>query len=262
MQAHHSLPFLNMIATDLGVQIEDIANFQLNLVDAQKADIIGLHKEFLVGGRLDNLVDSLIGTDAIADADNLDNAEVAILMNFDNEEIGSQSAQGADSNFVAEVTERIYSLVKPAHTREDFFRTIRHSLLVSVDVAHAIHPNYAGHHQPSHAPKMQGGVVIKTNVNQRYMTDPVGTSILRALADQVKVPIQDFIVKNDSPCGSTIGPMMASKQGMKTIDIGPPILSMHSIREQVGVLDVLYTRKLMFAFFNNYTSVQNDLLDE
>jgi aspartyl aminopeptidase len=146
LEGRHSLPFLNMIAEDLGVQIEDLMDFQLNFVDQQAAQFIGLHKEFLVGGRLDNLVSSLPAVDSIAAMTNLENAEVTLLMNFDHEEIGSLSAQGADSNLAAEVTERIYSLLKPAYTREDYWRAIHRSLLLSCDVAHALHPNYASHH--------------------------------------------------------------------------------------------------------------------
>jgi aspartyl aminopeptidase len=207
-------------------------------------------------------VSSLTGIDGLVDVTNLDNSEVSVLLLFDHEEIGSTSAQGANSNIVVEVTERIFSVLKPTHTREDYYRSIRRSLLLSCDVAHAVHPNYVQFHQPNHAPQMQKGVVIKTNANQRYMTDSVGTSIIRELARKSGVPIQDFIVKNDSPCGSTIGPMMASKSGMKTIDIGPPLLSMHSIREQVGVMDILYIKQLFHAFFNNYSDVENTLLDE
>lgn len=134
--------------------------------------------------------------------------------------------------------------------------------MLSADVAHAVHPNYQEKHQPQHFPHMQKGIVIKTNANQRYMTDGVGSVILRELAKTANVPMQDFIVKNDSPCGSTIGPMMASKIGMKTIDVGTPLLSMHSIREQVGVVDVLYMKNLFREFFANYSSVDHTLLDE
>lgn len=262
LEGKHSLIFLQMIATDLGVQVEDLVDFQLNFVDVQDADFIGLHKEFLVGGRLDNLISSLPGADGLVDVTNLDNNECSVLLLFDNEEIGSQSAQGADSNMVCEVTERIFSLIKPSYTKDDYFRSIRKSLLLSCDVAHAIHPNYASYHQAQHAPQLQKGVVLKINANQRYMTDCVGASILRQLAKRRNVPTQDFIVKNDSPCGSTIGPMMAAKCGMKTIDIGPPLLSMHSVREQAGVLDVLYMKKIFHAFFNDFSEVQHTLLDE
>lgn len=109
---------------------------------------------------------------------------------------------------------------------------------------------------------MQEGIVLKVNANQRYMTDSVGSSVLKCLASQANVPIQEFIVRNDSLCGSTIGPMMAAKAGIKTIDIGAPQLSMHSIRETCGVIDLLYYRKLFAVFFNEYSTLSNGLLGE
>ena len=129
-------------------------------------------------------------------------------------------------------------------------------------MAHGVHPNYSEKHHPIHSPKLHHGIVLKTNANQRYMTDTVGASIIRAVAERVGVPLQDFIVKNDSPCGSTIGPMMAAKAGIKTIDIGAPMLGMHSIRETCGVIDLLYYRKLFLSFFDNYSAIPTELLSE
>ena len=137
--------------------------------------------------------------------------------------------------------------------------------MLSADMAHGMHPNYSEKHHPQHAPRIHEGIVIKTNANQRYMTDSVGASIVRQLAKMSKpeeVPIQDFIVKNDSACGSTIGPMMAAKAGLKTVDIGAPMFGMHSIRETCGVVDLHHYKRLFDSFFTNYSSVQNDLMDE
>ena len=132
-------------------------------------------------------------------------------------------------------------------------------------MAHALHPNYQEKHQPQHAPKVHGGIVLKTNANQRYMTDIVGASVIRAIAAQAEpapVPMQDFMVKNDSACGSTIGPMMAAKAGIKTVDIGGPMLGMHSIRETCGVIDLLYYRRLFNAFFRHYSKLPGTLFTE
>jgi len=144
----------------------------------------------------------------------------------------------------AETTLRIFESLSPHLKMSDYYRAIRHSFLISADMAHGVHPNYSEKHQPLHAPKIHQGIVLKTNANQRYMTDTVSATILRAVADKVGVPMQDFIVKNDSPCGSTIGPMMAAKAGIKTVDIGAPMLGMHSIRETCGVIDLVYYRRL------------------
>jgi aspartyl aminopeptidase len=132
-------------------------------------------------------------------------------------------------------------------------------------MAHGHHPNYQEKHQPQHAPRVQQGIVLKTNANQRYMTDIVGASVIRKIAAQASpapVPMQDFMVKNDSVCGSTIGPMMAAKAGIKTVDIGGPMLGMHSIRETCGVIDLLYYKRLFNSFFLNYTTIPGSLFTE
>jgi aspartyl aminopeptidase len=132
-------------------------------------------------------------------------------------------------------------------------------------MAHALHPNYQDKHQAQHAPKVHGGIVLKTNANQRYMTDVVGASVIRAIAQQATpapVPIQDFMVRNDSACGSTIGPMMAAKAGIKTVDIGAPMLGMHSIRETCGVIDLVLYRRLFEAFFAHYAKLPETLFTE
>ena len=187
-----------------------------------------------------------------------------MIMLFDHEEVGSTSAQGANSNMVVEACERIMWNVKPDSQKEDYYRAIRKSFLISADMAHAIHPNYPEKHQPHHHPKIHEGVVIKINANQRYVTDSVSAAILRVLASESTppVPIQDFIVKQDGLCGSTIGPMIASKAGIKTIDIGAPQLSMHSIRETCGVVDLLYYKFLFACFLHDYAKLSHDLLND
>jgi len=131
-----------------------------------------------------------------------------MIILFDHEEIGSRSAQGADSNIAKEITTRISEQLG-GKTQEDHFRAIRNSLVVSADMAHAVHPNFIGKHHPQHHPRMHEGIVIKINANQRYATDSVSQAILKSLAARCNVPIQEFIVRNDSLCGSTIGPMIA-----------------------------------------------------
>ena len=185
-----------------------------------------------------------------------------MIMLFDHEEIGSTSAQGADSNMVVEATERIAFAAKSDATREDYYRSLKKSFFVSADMAHAVHPNYSEKHQPQHHPKMHDGIVLKFNANQRYTTDAISASILRVLAANANppVPIQDFIIKQDGLCGSTIGPMISSKAGIRTIDIGAPQLSMHSIRETCGVVDLLYYKHLFSCFLNDYSKLSEELL--
>ena len=144
----------------------------------------------------------------------------------------------------------------------DYYRAIRQSFLISADMAHGVHPNYSDKHQPQHAPRIHEGIVLKTNSNQRYATDTVSSTLLRVIAERSGVPLQDFIIKNDGACGSTIGPLMAAKAGIKTVDIGAPMLGMHSIRETCGVIDLVHYKNLFVGFFNHYGSIQSTLLSE
>ena len=127
-------------------------------------------------------------------------------------------------------------------------------------MAHAVHPNYSSKHQSNHAVEINKGVVVKVNYNQRYATDLVSSSLLKAVAKKANVPISEFVVKNDMACGSTIGPITASKTGIKTIDIGAPMWGMHSIRETCGVVDGVYYRDLFRAFYAHFESIEHDLL--
>lgn len=268
LEEKHLSTLTNLIATDLGVERQRIIDFELNLADAQPPGLFGLHQEFVSSPRLDNLGSSLVAVDSIihhskVDAKHRDNAEVEMILLFDHEEIGSKSAQGADSSLAKEVTERIYHCFTPAETKLDhqgYCQTIHRSFLISADMAHAVHPNYASKHQSQHMPLIHGGMVIKINANQRYATDVVSSSALKEIAKRADVPLQEFIVRNDSLCGSTIGPLMAAQAGIKTIDIGAPQLAMHSIRETCGVVDLLYSRKLFNQFFLDGASIIEPLL--
>jgi aspartyl aminopeptidase len=257
---------LKRIGGDLGIDPKSIVDFELNVIDTQPPAVIGLHKEFLSSPRLDNLASSLVAVDAILDAPVGDNGEVNMIFLFDHEEVGSQSAQGADSNLAVEATTRIFeSLSSKKFSQSDYYCAIRQSFLISADMAHALHPNYQEKHQASHAPRVHKGIVLKTNANQRYMTDVIGATVIRAIAEKADggpVPIQDFMVKNDSACGSTIGPMMAAKAGMKTADIGAPMLGMHSIRETCGVIDLVHYLSLFVSFFKNYSRLPGELFTE
>lgn len=181
----HYRALLTRIGGDLGIDAHSIVDFELNVVDSQPAQLVGLYKEFVSSPRLDNLGSSLVALDAILDASSTpDSAEVSMIMLFDHEEVGSQSAQGADSNMAVEATTRIYEALasqQPAK-KGDYFRAIRQSFLVSADMAHGLHPNYQEKHQAQHAPRIHQGIALKTNANQRYMTDIVGATIISAVA--------------------------------------------------------------------------------
>ncbi len=132
-------------------------------------------------------------------------------------------------------------------------------MIMSVDMAHAVHPNYAAKHEKMHSPMMNSGLVIKTNSNQRYATSGTTAFIVRELARQAALPIQEFAVKNDCACGSTIGPTLSTNTGIRAIDVGMPMLAMHSIREMMGCKDLTYAHQLFRAFLQNFRSIDAQL---
>ena len=134
------------------------------------------------------------------------------------------------------------------------------SILISADMAHAVHPNYSEKHEDLHRPKMNCGVVIKQNANQRYATTSITMHVLRQCAIKCNVPLQEFVVRNDSPCGSTIGPMLSAKLGLRTIDVGNPQLAMHSIRETCGTKDIKYAIDLFKAFYESFGTINSQIV--
>ena len=130
---------------------------------------------------------------------------------------------------------------------------------MSVDMAHAVHPNYASKHDKSHSPAMNSGIVIKSNANQRYATSGISGFIARELGRRGKVPIQEFAVRNDCPCGSTIGPILSTQLGIRAVDLGMPQLSMHSIREMMGCADLTHAYNLFTTFYKDFRSIDDNL---
>jgi len=171
---------------------------------------------------------------------------------FNHEEIGSVSTTGAESSLIPSLLERLSP--SPALLAQ----SIAKSLLVSSDVGHAIHPNYASKHEENHRPRMNGGIVIKTNAKQRYASDAIGSFIVKKLLEKKGGKVQEFEVRNDMSCGSTVGPML-SKLGLRTVDIGCAILSMHSIRETAGSHDVQHSIDFFTSFFEEFASLDAEL---
>jgi len=240
LKERHEPALLEAIAKELGVNVSQMVDMELNLYDVQPAALGGLASEFLYSARLDNLATVFCSIEALADhsADLSNDKDVCLVALFDHEEIGSQSAHGAGSPVMAEAVRRISSaLAGDSYNPDVYASCVRNSFVLSCDQAHAVHPNYASKHEASHAPKLNGGVVIKTNSNQRYTTNGVTGFIIRELGRNANVPIQEFVVRNDCPCGSTIGPIISANTGIRTVDIGMPQLSMHSCREVMGIAD-------------------------
>lgn len=249
-EKHHSL-LLQLLATEAGCEPGDICDFELQAYDTQPSIIGGAMKEFVFSGRLDNLCMSFCSLKALIDGTSSENSlqeetGVRMVALFDHEEVGSNSAQGAESPVMLDSLSRITSTFHP--DSKLITKAIQRSLLVSADMAHALHPNYMDKHEDNHRPKMHSGLVIKHNANQRYATNAVTSFIFREIASKHSLPIQDFVVRNDVPCGSTIGPILASGVGIRTVDVGAPQLSMHSIREVCGVDDVQHSYQHFKAF--------------
>ncbi len=214
----------------LDVNPEQIVSSTLELVDVQPPALVGLDKEFYSAARIDNLAGSHASLNALLEANTEPEVSQLIVL-FDAEEVGSSTLAGAVSNFLSAVMERI------AGTRENLLRALANSIQLSNDGAHAVHPNYPNLHEPRHMPQLNGGPVIKINANERYATTGVTRAYFKEMAARAGVPVQEFVVRTDMPCGSTIGPIVSTALGLRTVDIGIPMLSMHSIRETGGVKD-------------------------
>ncbi|KAM1339900.1 hypothetical protein ACFX15_038095 [Malus domestica] len=258
---HHSL-LLQLLADQLGCEPERISDFELQACDTQPSIVAGAAKEFVFSGRLDNLCMSFCSLKALIDATSSDSnledeSGVRMVALFDHEEVGSNSAQGAGSPAMLNTLSRItHSFTTDSKLLE---KAIQRSFLVSADMAHALHPNYMDKHEQNHQPKLHGGLVIKHNANQRYATNAVTALIFREIARNHSLPVQDFVVRNDMACGSTIGPILASGVGIRTVDVGAPQLSMHSIREMCAVDDVKHSYEHFKAFFQEFTRLDSKI---
>lgn len=215
-----------------GARPEEVLGFDLCLYDTQRAAFAGSQNEFLHASRLDNLASCHAALCALLSAAP-GAAATRVIAIYDHEEVGSQSASGARSSFLLDLLGRL-----TAGDRNALPRALSRSLLVSADMAHAVHPNYVDKHDKQHRPLLGAGPVIKVNVNQSYASDGPGVAEWNRACRALEVVPQYFSSRNDSPCGSTIGPISAARLGLRTIDVGNPMLSMHSCREMAAVADV------------------------
>jgi aspartyl aminopeptidase len=233
-------------AAGTAVAPSDVLAWDLCLYDVQPGARSGLSGEFLHAPRLDNLASSHAGLCALLGAQTP--ASTCAVVLYDHEEVGSRSAQGAGSPFLKDTLERVATAVG-AGSREAYLRALGASFVISADMAHAHHPNWADQHEPQHAPLLGKGPVIKTNVNQSYATDSETAAFFITLCRQADVPFQHFVTRTDLPCGSTIGPITAGQLGVRTLDVGNPMLSMHSIRELCAASDVEKMISVLRRFF-------------
>ncbi|ODV80990.1 aspartyl aminopeptidase [Suhomyces tanzawaensis NRRL Y-17324] len=257
----HNKSLIELIAKEVGVEAGEIEDFELLLFDHQKSTIGGLNDEFIFSPRLDNSTSCFTATVALAEASkDLSNQKGILLISlFDHEEVGSVSAQGAESTFLPDIFQRITSVNFEGSAGDYFHQSVANSFMLSSDMAHGIHPNYSEAYEGKNRPHVNAGPVIKINANQRYATNSHGIVLIKKIANEAQVPLQLFVVRNDAACGSTIGPLISAKLGIKTLDLGNPQLSMHSIRETGGTYDVLKLTNLFQSFFENYVKVDESI---
>jgi aspartyl aminopeptidase len=227
---------IGFLADEAGIPADDVTGWDLAAHDVQPPAYLGRDRELLASPRLDNLLSTHAGLAAlIAVAEGDDLPFVPVLAAFDHEETGSVSDTGAQSPLLGNVLER--SVRARGGSYEEVRRSLAGTVCVSSDVGHSVHPNYAERHDPTHHPLAGGGPILKTNVNQRYATDSAGRALFAEACDRAGVPFQHFVSSNSMPCGTTIGPLTAARLGITTVDIGVPILSMHSARELCAAND-------------------------
>lgn len=235
------------LAGSAGVSADDIRGYDVVIADAARGAVFGKDDAFFASGRLDDLASVHAGVVALAQAGIAESGPIAVLAAFDHEELGSASRSGAAGPFLEDVLGRVYdALGADASQRR---QAIAASWCLSSDVGHSVHPNYAQKHDPVVQPVLGSGPILKLNANQRYATDAVGSAAWRDWCDTADVATQEFVSNNNVPCGSTIGPITATRLGIRTVDVGIPILSMHSARELAGVSDLHDLTRVAGAFF-------------
>jgi aspartyl aminopeptidase len=232
------------------VDADDLLGFDLMLYDLQAAALGGAAGEFIFSGRLDNLASTHAALAALLRAGEQSDAApfTRMVVLHDHEEVGSRSAQGAGGTLLLDTMDRLATLTSGGDP-EARPRAVSRSLMVSADMAHAVHPNWSDRHEPGHRPVIGGGPVLKINANQSYASDSETAAMFASLCRRADVPLQHFVVRSDMACGSTIGPISAARVGLRTVDVGNPMLSMHSCREMAGAGDVEPMIRVLTAFF-------------
>lgn len=236
---------LNEISKSLEINKEEIVDFDLFLYEYEKGSLMGPNEEFISTSRLDNL--SMVHASLHALINTNGKNGVNVVAAFDNEEVGSSTKQGADSNMLLNILERI--CISLGKSREEFFTALYSSFIISADLAHAVHPNLGEKHDPTNKPVMGKGPVIKINANQAYTSDAQSMSIYKAICKEANVKYQEFVNRSDERGGSTIGPISSTHIDIPSVDVGSPILAMHSIRELGSVKDHYSIYKTFNKFY-------------
>ncbi len=235
---------MNVVCEELGIEQSDILDFDLYLADATPACTFGAHNEFISSGRLDDLSMCYAGLTALLGADEPDTTNVLAI--FDNEETGSQTKQGAASPFLASILKRI--ALSQSDTEEAFYQAVERAFMISADNAHAWHPNYSEKYDPTNHPQLGKGPVIKFNAAQKYASDAASAAVFAQICEEAGVPCQRFVNHSDVAGGSTLGNILASSIPLRGVDMGNPILAMHSCRETGSVADHFFCTKAFIQF--------------
>jgi aspartyl aminopeptidase len=238
--------FAEWLAGRVGVATETIAAWDLCLFDRTPPEVLGADRSLLAAGRLDNQVSCWAAVEALV-ATSDPSHSTAVIALFDHEEVGSESTTGAAGPLLEHALERLSQA--SGASRSDFLTQLATSTCVSADNAHAVHPNYRERHDPEHQPIVNRGPAIKLNSNQRYATSARSAAMLQRVFEEANVPSQVFVSRNNMPCGSTIGPITATRLGIETVDVGVPQLSMHSARELCGVDDPIFLATGLQQYF-------------
>ncbi|MGE5626952.1 MAG: M18 family aminopeptidase [Solirubrobacterales bacterium] len=238
---------IKAIAEEINVEVNDIADFDLFLYEFQKGCITGLNNEFISSGRLDDLSMVYAGISALASSSESKSTKVMVC--FDNEEVGNTTKQGANSDMLGSLLERISICL--GLNKEDYFRAQAKSFIISCDLGHALHPNYPEKSDPVNRPVINKGPVIKISASQSYTSDGISSAVYEGVCRKVGIPVQRFVNRSDERGGSTIGPTASSKLNMRSVDIGIAVLAMHSIREFGGTLDYIYSLDSFVEYYNS-----------
>jgi aspartyl aminopeptidase len=244
---------IRFVAEEAGARADEITGWDLMVHAIEAPAYLGRDQELLAGPRMDNLLSVHAATAALAAVATADStgelAHIPVLAAFDHEENGSQSDTGADGPLLGTVLER--SVFARGGTYEDRARAFAGAVCLSSDTGHAVHPNYSERHDPTHHPRVNGGPILKVNVNMRYATDGSGRAVFARACEEAGVPMQSFVSNNAVPCGTTIGPITAARHGIRTVDVGVAILSMHSARELCGANDPYLLANALVAFLED-----------
>ena len=236
--------FQQLLADHLGVPLSDILDYELYLYETAPGELVGLREEFISSKRMDNLAMAHASIRALTETSG---SAIRVAAVYDNEEVGSRTKQGAGSPSLAHFLERL--VLALGGDRADYLQALEKSFLISADLAHAVHPNFADYADPTNRPRINGGPVIKIAANQSYTSDAQSTAVFKGICEAAGVPCQIFVNRSDKSGGSTIGPISSTVLPIRSVDIGNPILGMHSVRELGGVDDHYFVYQAFKVFY-------------